>query len=104
MVINSTIVGNPEGKLKDLAPARRTKSEIETSADRPKALTVKPEGIPTELREWPQWVCWRYHRREGKWTKVPIDPKTGKFAKVNDPATFGSFDQANARQGGRRAD
>lgn len=54
-------------------------------------------GIPQELRGLPNWVC----HREGE--KVPIDPKTGRNAKSNDPETWGTFEQATdwaARNGG----
>lgn len=46
------------------------------------------DAIPQELRDLPQWVC----HRDGE--KVPIDPKTGHNAKANDPATWGTFEQA----------
>jgi primase-polymerase (primpol)-like protein len=89
--------------------APRTKAEIETSPERPKALRVRPEGIPAELREIPQWVCWRYEWREdkqgkGRWTKVPLDPKTGRLAKSTDPATWGTFQQALAYYHSGKAD
>jgi hypothetical protein len=51
------------------------------------------------LRELDRWVCWRYEWRvnkqgEGKWIKLPVDPKTGRNARGNDPATWGTFRQA----------
>lgn len=55
--------------------------------------------IPSELRDLPQWVCWRYEDRDGKPTKPPINPKSnGKllYAKSNDPATWSDFDTACA--------
>ncbi len=55
------------------------------------------ENIPQELRDLPQWVC----HRDGE--KVPIDPKTGRSAKANDPTTWGTFEQATgwaAQHGG----
>ena len=55
------------------------------------------EGIPQELRDLPSWVC----HRAGE--KTPIDPKTGRNAKSNDPETWGTFEQATdwaARNGG----
>jgi putative DNA primase/helicase len=74
-----------------------TKADIEGATERPEALKVKPSGIPAELREPRQWVCWRFDRREGKWTKVPIDPSSGKLASCTDPATWGTFERAMAR-------
>jgi hypothetical protein len=52
-----------------------------------------------ELRELPQWVFWGYRERDGKRTKPPYDPATGKDAKCNDPTTWGTFAAAcNAMQ------
>jgi hypothetical protein len=73
-------------------------------SDRPTALPVQPQGIPAYLRERPQWVCWSYQEREGKWTKVPIDPNSGRKAKSNDPRTWTDFDTALAAYKGRKLD
>ena len=54
--------------------------------------------IPAELRELPQWVCWRAERRGGKPTKVPVDPRTTEApASSTDPSTWSSFDDAVRR-------
>jgi len=45
------------------------------------------ENIPVEMRYEDKWVNWNPK-------KVPIDPKTGKFAKCSDPETWGTFNQA----------
>lgn len=79
-----------------MTTAQRSKKEIEAGAERPQALAVEPAGIPAELRECSQWVAWRYERRGEKWTKVPIDPKTGRMASSTDAATWASFDEAFA--------
>jgi len=52
--------------------------------------------IPEELKARPQWVAWRLVEREGKPTKIPLDPKTGGPGKSNNPATWGTFEQAVA--------
>ncbi|OQA10845.1 MAG: DNA repair protein RadA [Firmicutes bacterium ADurb.Bin373] len=44
-------------------------------------------NIPAELAVRPQWVC---HNQ----AKVPLNVKTGQFARTTDPATWGSFDEA----------
>jgi primase-polymerase (primpol)-like protein len=75
---------------------RRDKATIESFPHRPKALPVNADGIPAELRARPQWVAWRFERRHGRWTKVPIDPKTGRAASSTDPSTWGRFEQAVA--------
>ena len=66
-------------------------------AARPVPPLPDPAAIPSELLARPQWVCWRFELRDGKLTKVPLDPKTGKHASTTDPATWGSFQQALAR-------
>ena len=44
------------------------------------------ESLPTEselpnaLTTRDQWLCWRTEDRDGKMTKVPIDPTSGTFA------------------------
>jgi hypothetical protein len=66
---------------------------------RPIPPTVKVDGIPDELKAAQRWVCWRYDYRtnangERKWTKQPLNPKTLRNAKSDDPSTWGSFDEA----------
>ncbi len=72
-----------------------TKKEILTNLNAlPPTLPVNPDGIPQELKALPQWVCWCWQSRDGKWTKVPIDPVTGGHARSNDPDSWDTFDQA----------
>lgn len=52
------------------------------------------QNIPLELRQRNQWVCWRYQQRNGRRTKIPVNPHNGHPADVTDPSTWGSFDQA----------
>ncbi len=54
-----------------------------------------PDAIPEELRERPQWICWTEEERNGKPSKVPKQPDgSGAYAKANDIATWGGFEQA----------
>lgn len=54
------------------------------------------ENIPVELREFKQWVCWKYEELdEGKLTKEPVTIH-GKLASVTDPSTWTDFDTAVA--------
>jgi len=57
-------------------------------------LKVIPENIPKELRDRPQWVCWRAEERGGKVTKVPYNPWTGDKAQTNNPKTWSDFERA----------
>lgn len=52
------------------------------------------ENIPPELTERPQWAIWRAVERDGKWTKPPLDPRTGKLARCDDATTWATFAEA----------
>lgn len=34
-------------------------------------------GLPDALSTRAQWLCWRAKERDGRMTKVPVDPTTG---------------------------
>lgn len=59
-------------------------------------LDLIERNIPTIIRERRQWVCWQYVYRDGKPTKVPINPHTGERASSTAPATWGTFELALA--------
>jgi hypothetical protein len=67
-----------------------------TVTPKPAALPVDDLCIPDELKQRPQWVVWKFEFRDGKWTKPPFDPRTGKKAKADDPATWVSYETALA--------
>jgi primase-polymerase (primpol)-like protein len=73
---------------------RISKEEILTAKERPSTLKVHPKGIPVELRERDQWVPWGYERRDGRWSKIPIDVMTGSYARANDAGTWTSCAEA----------
>ena len=53
--------------------------------------------IPKELKQLPNWVCWRAVPDEKSHSgikKEPVDPRTGDFARSNDPSTWTDFDTA----------
>ncbi len=70
-------------------------------------------NIPEELKERPQWVCWRIEERDGKPTKVPYQPillytdSRGKpqnqpvRASATDLMTWGKFQDAFEAYDGR---
>jgi hypothetical protein len=51
---------------------------------------------PAELQHFPQWVCYRIEHRNGKATKIPVNPHTGAKASVDNPSTWGTFTEALA--------
>ena len=64
------------------------------TTEKPKALKVIPGNVPTHIKEIPRWVCWRYEFLNGKWSKPPINLKTGVIASLNDEKAFADFEEA----------
>ena len=61
-------------------------------------VELPPRGaFPEMLLVYDQWICWRSAERDGKPTKVPVDPSTGEFASPTDPSTWTTFGAARAR-------
>jgi putative DNA primase/helicase len=57
-------------------------------------ITLTTENIPEQLTERPQWVCWRREVRDGKLTKVPYTPGSGRRASSTELMTWATFEQA----------
>lgn len=53
------------------------------------------EAIPDELRRLDDWVVWVYRPQLDRIAKMPLQPATLRAARVTDPATWGTFDQAS---------
>ena len=58
--------------------------------------TAALASFPPVLRNLRQWVCWRLEERDGKPTKVPLDPRTGDRAATDDASTWTAFTDALA--------
>ncbi|MHC1787224.1 MAG: DUF3987 domain-containing protein [Christensenellales bacterium] len=56
--------------------------------------------LPQELKEEGLFCLWRYEQRGDRCTKVPYDPRTGRMAQSNEPATFAKLETALASQAG----
>ncbi len=54
--------------------------------------------IPAELKAARRWVAWKlvWNAKKGTWDKVPVDPRTRRNAKANQPKTWGAFEDAEA--------
>jgi hypothetical protein len=52
--------------------------------------------VPDELTTREQWICFRIGEKEGRTTKLPINPHSGGFASSTDPETWGRFHEAKA--------
>lgn len=55
------------------------------------------EEPPEELRQL-RWAVWKYGkmRPNGSREKVPCTPSIGRYARINDATTFGSYEEARA--------
>ena len=54
----------------------------------------RPENIPKGLRELDVWVGWKWDDGSGRWTKPPVDIKTGRKSSATDPNHWYAFDEA----------
>ncbi|MES3161577.1 MAG: hypothetical protein PPP55_08415 [Halorubrum sp.] len=54
------------------------------------------DGLPDALTARDQWVCWRREDRDGKATKVPVEPSTDGYASTTDGSTWTSVETALA--------
>lgn len=55
------------------------------------------DNIPQELRELPNWICWKAvpdPKSHSGISKKPIDPKDGTYASSTSPETWTDFDTA----------
>lgn len=52
------------------------------------------ERLPKAMTDAPRWVNWRAVERDGKWTKIPVNPVSGANASSTDPSTWGTFSDA----------
>src|SRR5262245_1268583 len=71
-----------------------TAAETSTQPPRPIPLPVVVKNIPDELKSRPCWVNWKFELRDGRWTKPPFQVDGQRYAKANDPETWGSFEDA----------
>jgi putative DNA primase/helicase len=49
------------------------------------------QQIPYVLTSREQWILWRGEERQGKITKIPIDPQTLRNADTTDPTTWAAY-------------
>lgn len=76
------------------------KAELQRAAAVPQYENGKEylQNCPGVLRSQNKFICLRltWDETKGKFAKMPINPHTGQAAKVNDPSTWGSFEEATA--------
>lgn len=57
---------------------------------------IYPNNLPPQLQQEALFCCWRYEERNGKRTKIPVNPRTGGNAQSTNPATFATLAEALA--------
>jgi hypothetical protein len=77
--------------------AKDRRNEILRSDARPPRALPDPEAIPQELRDADRWLCWVWHRKDGKWTKRPVQQSRSVAASSTDQKTWTTFAKAFAR-------
>jgi hypothetical protein len=66
-------------------------------ARRPTALKFRPDTVPLYLRGLRRWCVWKYTQlANGRWTKTPINARTGGGAMSNNSSTWSTFEEARA--------
>ena len=60
--------------------------------ERPPKCIPTLEQVPEQLHDYLQFICWRYEWRNDRWTKVPVNPRNGKPASVDDAATWADLE------------
>lgn len=67
---------------------------------------VNREAIPDELKERCHWVCWVVGntKENGKFDKIPVDPKTGRFTDGTNPNNWLSFEEVCAHYDNGKCD
>lgn len=52
------------------------------------------ERLPLEIQGLRQWVVWKLLQRDGRATKIPVNPLTGRLASSTAPDTWATLDDA----------
>lgn len=63
---------------------------------RPVPLPFRAAGVPQAMKDEARWCVWRYEHRDGGWTKVPVNARTGGRAQSSNSATYSTYREALA--------
>ena len=69
---------------------RTAEKKMESFLEKAEELEWKLDTAADER----QWVAFRLEERNGKLSKVPINPRTGRYAMTNNPDTWGTLEEA----------
>jgi hypothetical protein len=77
------------------APNALKRSKMHTAA----AFSATHQRIPEQIRRRQAWCPFKFELRDGGWTKIGYNPRTGRRAKSNNPGTWSSFEEASRAAG-----
>jgi hypothetical protein len=63
---------------------------------RPVPLPFRAAGVPQAMKDEARWCVWRYEHRDGSWTKVPVNARTGGRGQSNNRSTWSTYGEALA--------
>src|ERR1017187_2363746 len=90
----------PRSRARDRGRRRGRATRVGSRRARGGASAVmEASAIPGELRVMPQWFRWKSVPNEPKPRKIPVHPSDPGCASSTDPATWGSFEDAQANVG-----
>jgi len=70
------------------------KAAVLSNPQKPPAPIVDPSQIHDGLKMFDRFTGWNWVLKDGKWSKPPRDPKTGRAGSSTNPEKWGSFDIA----------
>lgn len=73
------------------------KHALLTAADPPPTLPLRADALPPSLAARPVWLCWRWERAKGRWTKVPVSAATLEVIDVTKADNLSPLAEAAAR-------
>jgi hypothetical protein len=67
--------------------------------EKPTSIETIQGNIPEKLKRLVQWLLWKYwyDKKEGKWKKIPINARNGKWADYTDPDEWAPFEIASQK-------
>ena len=62
--------------------------------EKPRNLAIQEQHIPEEIKEQRKWICWKWEKKNGNWTKPPYNFINGSLAQSNNSNTWGFYQDA----------
>ncbi len=74
------------------------KAAVLSNPQKPQTHLIDTAAIPGSLKSFSRWLGWqwKWDNKKQKWTKPPVDARTGRSGSSTDSAKWCSFDEAMA--------